>query len=60
MPMGFAASKPSQMRDSDALLALVGGELEAIYHDDPEYWGNLFTKQHGKCPLQSRLARRLT
>ena len=28
--VGFAASKPSQMRDSDALLTLVGGELEAI------------------------------
>ncbi len=48
---GFAASKPSQMRDSDALLTLVGGELEAIYHGDPEYWENLLTKQHGKGPV---------
>ncbi len=38
---GFAASKPSHMRDSDALLTLVGGELEAIFHGDPEYWGKL-------------------
>ncbi len=48
------------MRDSDALLTLVGGELEAIYHGDPEYYGNLLTKQHGKVPVLSRLARRLT
>ncbi len=48
---GFAASKPSQMRDSDALLTLVGGELEAIYHGDPENWENLLTKQHGKGPV---------
>jgi hypothetical protein len=57
---GLAASKPCQMRDSDALLTLVGGELEAIYHGDPEYYGNLLTKQHGKDPVQRRLARRLT
>ncbi len=33
---GLAAFKPSQMRDSDALLTLVGGEPEAIFHGDPE------------------------
>ncbi len=62
---GFVASKPSQMRDSDALLTLVVGELEAIFHGDPEHWGNLLTEQHGKLgpgkgPVQSKLARRLT
>ena len=41
------------MRDSDALLTLVGGELEAIYHGDPEYYGNLLTKQHGPCSKQA-------
>jgi hypothetical protein len=50
---GFAASKPSKMRDSDELLTLVG----AIFHGDPEYWGNLLTEQHDKSPDQSRLAR---
>jgi hypothetical protein len=44
------------MRDSDALLTLVG----AIFHGDPEYWGKLYTAHHGKGPVQSRLARRLT
>jgi hypothetical protein len=30
-------SKPSEMRDSDALLTLDG----AIFHGDPEYWLNM-------------------
>ncbi len=38
---GSAASKVSPMRDSDALLTLVG----EIVHGDPDCWGILLTKQ---------------
>jgi hypothetical protein len=53
---GSAASKTSLMRDSDALLTLVG----EIIHGDPDLWGILLTKQHGKGSIQSRFAKHLT
>ncbi len=53
---GFAASKANLMRDSDALLTLVG----EIIHGDSEYWRNLLTKQHEKGPFQSRCARHIS
>jgi hypothetical protein len=40
---GSVASKASLMRNSDALLSLVG----EIIHGDSEYWEILHTKQHG-------------
>jgi hypothetical protein len=40
---GYIASKASLMRNSDAMLSLVGGKI----HGDSEYWENLHTKQHG-------------
>ncbi len=51
----FAVSKASLMRDSDALLTLVG----EIFHGDSEYWGILLTKHHGKGHVQSRCARHI-
>ena len=53
---GSAASKANLMRDSDALLTLVG----SIFHGDHEYWGILLTTQHNKVPFQSRSTRYLT
>ena len=53
---GSAASKADLMRDSDALLTLVG----SIIHGYHEYWGNFLTKQHYKVPVQSRFTRYLT
>ena len=56
--VGSAASKANLMRDSGALLTLVG----SIIHGDHEYWVCLLTnlKQHYKAPLQSRFSRYLT
>ncbi len=51
-----AASKANLMRDSDALLTLVG----EIIHGDSEYWRILLTKQHDKVPVQSRCARHIS
>jgi hypothetical protein len=45
-----AAAKSTFMRDSDALLTLVG----EIIHGDPDCWGILLTKQHGKGPVQGK------
>ena len=53
---GSAASKADLMRDSDALLTLVG----SIIHGYHEYWGNLLTKQLYKVPVQSGFTRYLT
>ena len=54
---GSAASKADQMRDSDALLTLVG----SIIHGYHEYWGIFLTKQHySKVHVQSRFTRNLT
>lgn len=53
---GSASSKPNLMRDSDALLTLIG----EIIHGDPDCWGILLTKQHGKGPVQARFAKHLT
>ena len=53
--VGSAASRANLMRDSDALLTLVG----SIIHGDHEYWRILLTKQHEKIPLQSRFTRHL-
>jgi hypothetical protein len=53
---GSAASKADLMRDSDALLTLVG----SIIHGYHEYWGNFLTKQLYKVPVQSRFTRYLT
>jgi hypothetical protein len=52
---GSAASKADLMRDSDALLTLVG----SIIHGYHEYWGNFLIKQHYKVPVQSRFTRYL-
>ena len=40
---GSVAPKASRMRNSDAVLSLVGG----IIHGDSEYWEILHIKQHG-------------
>ena len=53
---GSAASKADLMRDSDALLTLVG----SILHGYHVYWGIFLTKQHYKVPVQSRFTRYLT
>ena len=42
--VGSAAFRANLMRDSDALLTLVG----SIIHGDHEYWRILLTKQHDK------------
>jgi hypothetical protein len=47
---GSAAAKADLMRDSDALLTLVG----SIIHGYHEYWRNSRTKQHYKVHVQSR------
>ena len=53
---GFAASKANLMRDSDALLTLVGEKI----HGASEYWRIFLTKQHDKGPVQSRCARHIS
>jgi hypothetical protein len=53
---GSVASKASQMRNSDALLSLVG----EIIHGDSDHWEISPTKQHGIGSVQSRCARHLT
>ena len=51
-----AASKADLMRDSVALLALVGPKI----HGDHELWRILLTKHHHKVPVLSRFTRYLT
>jgi hypothetical protein len=53
---GFEASKASLMRESDALLMLVG----EIINGDSEYRRMLLTKYHGKGRVQSRCARHIS
>ena len=53
---GSAASKANLMRDSYALLTLIG----SMIHCDHEYWRNSLTKHHHKVSFQSRFTRYLT
>ncbi len=52
---GSASSKVGIIRDSGALLSLVG----VMFHVDPEYWGILLTEQHDTGPVKSRSLARI-